>query len=166
MSVKSTAKLLLMMAGLLVMAVPASAAETLVLTCTVCDHVDAKASGLPPGQMVRLTMTDLKTGQEVAAVPVRVDSSGRFVKEVPVDLHKHPTLQSSVWGSSNGELLVIASHERFVAPCKPLPADAQLAFSGSNTPLLLALGAGLLLAGTFLVRAGGPHGRRRRQRLA
>jgi hypothetical protein len=158
MSVKSTVKVLLLAAGLLVMATPAAAAESLVLTCTVCDHVDAKGSELPAGQMVRLTMTDLKTGQQVASVPIRVDGSGGFDREVPLDLHKHPALQASVWGSSGGQLLVIATHERFVAPCKPL-TDEQLAFTGSNVPLLLGFGSGLLLAGGLLVLTGG-RGRR------
>jgi len=82
MTLKSTAKALLLVAGLLILAVPARAAESLVLTCSVCDHVDAKASGLPAARDLRLTMTDLKTGQQVANVAVRSDAQGRFQRDV------------------------------------------------------------------------------------
>jgi hypothetical protein len=162
MTLKSTAKALLLVAGLLILAVPARAAESLVLTCSVCDHVDAKASGLPAARDLRLTMTDLKTGQQVANVAVRSDAQGSFHKEVPIDLRVHPALQSSVLESSNGQLLVIAEHDRFVAPCKPLTSSSgQLAFTGSQTSLLLGVGAGLLLAGVLLLRGGSARGRRR-----
>jgi hypothetical protein len=159
---KSIAKALLLVGALLVLAVPARAAESLVLTCSVCDHVDAKAAGLPPVRDLRLTMTDLKTGQQVANVPVRSDAQGRFARSVKVDLRVHPALQSSVLMSSNGQLLVIAEHDRFVAPCKPLTAaSGPLAFTGSRTAPLLGIAAGLLLAGGLLLWAGTARGGRR-----
>jgi hypothetical protein len=159
---KSMAKALLLVGALLALAVPARAAESLVLTCSVCDHVDAKAAGLPPARDLRLTLTDLKTGQRVADVPVRSDGSGRFTKSVPVDLRVHPALQSSVLMPSNGQLLAIAEHDRFVAPCKPLTAaSGPLAFTGSRTTLLLGIAAGLLLAGAMLLLAGTARGGRR-----
>jgi hypothetical protein len=155
MKVKFAARALLLLGGLLVLAVPARAAESLVLTCEVCDHVDARAAGLPPSQDLRLTMTDLKTGRQVADVAVRSDAQGGFKRSVPIDLRVHPALQSSVLMSSNGRLLVIAEHDRFVAPCKPLVSGSgTLAFTGSRTSLLLGVGAGLLLAGVLLLRAG------------
>jgi hypothetical protein len=154
------AKALLLVAGLLVLAVPARAAESLVLTCSVCTHVDATGSGLPAARDLRLTLTDLQTGGQVANVPVRTDAQGRFHKEVPIDLRVHPALQSSVLESSNGQLLVIAAHDRFVAPCKPVTASSgQLAFTGSQTALLLGLGAGMLLVGLLLLRASRAAGR-------
>jgi hypothetical protein len=62
--------------------------------------------------------------------------------------------------SSNGQLLVIAQHDRFVAPCKSLTASGgQLASTGSRTALLLGLGAGLLLAGLLLLRTSRGAGR-------
>jgi hypothetical protein len=162
MNLKFTAKALLLVAGLLVLAVPAMAVESLVLTCSVCDHVDAKGAGLPATQDLRLTMTDLKTGRQLANLPVRTDASGRFAKSVKIDLRVHPALQSSVLASSNGQLLVIAEHDRFVAPCKPLTAaSGRLAFTGSRATQLLGLGAGLLLAGALLLWAGAARGRRR-----
>ncbi len=159
---KSIAKALLLVGALLALAVPARAAESLVLTCSVCDHVDAKAAGLPPARDLRLTMTDLKSGRQVANVPVRSDAQGRFAKSVKVDLRVHPALQSSVLLPSNGQLLVIAEHDRFVAPCKPLTAaSGPLAFTGSQSALLLAVAAGLLLAGGLLLWAGTARGGRR-----
>jgi hypothetical protein len=162
MKVRFAARALLLLGGLLVLAVPARAAESLVLTCEVCDHVDATAAGLPPSRDLRLTMTDLRTGKQVANVAVRSDAQGGFRRSVPIDLRVHPSLQSSVLMSSNGKLLVIAEHDRFLAPCKPIvSASGQLAFSGSHTPLLLGIGAGLLLAGVLLLRTGAARGRAR-----
>jgi hypothetical protein len=162
MTMKTIAKALLLVAGLLILAVPARAAESLVLTCSVCDHVDAKGTGLPPARDLRLTMTDLKTGQQLANLPVRTDANGHFAKSVKVDLRVHPALQSSVLASTNGQLLVIAEHDRFVAPCKPLTATSgPLAFTGSQTMLLLGVAAGLLLAGVLLLWVGTARGGRR-----
>jgi hypothetical protein len=162
MKVKFAARALLLLGGLLVLALPARAAESLVLTCDVCDHVDAHAAGLPPSRDLRLTMTDLKTGKQVANVGVRSDAQGRFTRSVPLDLRVHPALQSSVLISSNGRLLAIAEHDRFLAPCKPLTAaSGRLAFTGSRTSLLLGIGAGLLIAGMLLLRTGAARGRGR-----
>src|SRR6266498_5291167 len=94
MTMKTIAKALLLVAGLLILAVPARAAESLVLTCSVCDHVDAKGTGLPPARDLRLTMTDLKTGQQLANLPVRTDANGHFAKSVKVD-RKSTRLNSS-----------------------------------------------------------------------
>lgn len=162
MTMKSMAKGLLLVAALLVVAVPALATESLVLTCSVCDHVDAKGTGLPAARDLRLTMTDLKTGQQLANLPIRTDAQGRFFKSVRIDLRVHPALQSSVLESTNGQLLVIAEHDRFVAPCKPVvTSSGQLGFTGSRTGLLLGLGAALLLAGVVLLRAGAAREGRR-----
>jgi hypothetical protein len=162
MKLTFAARALLLLGGLLVLAVPARATELLVLTCEVCDHVDATAAGLPPSRDLRLTMTDLKTGKQVANVGVRSDAQGRFRRSVPLDLRVHPALQSSVLMSSNGRLLVIAEHDRFLAPCKPLVSGSgTLAFTGSRAWLLLGIGAGLLLAGVLLLRGGAAAGRGR-----
>src|SRR6266498_2499461 len=135
MTMKTIAKALLLVAGLLILAVPARAAESLVLTCSVCDHVDAKGTGLPPARDLRLTMTDLKTGQQLANLPVRTDANGHFAKSV-----------------RTGRL----------ASCKPLTATSgPLAFTGSQTMLLLGVAAGLLLAGVLLLWVGTARGGRR-----
>lgn len=153
MMLKSSAKVLLLLAGLLILAVPARAAESLVLSCTECTHVDAKGDGLPATSDLRLSLTDLKSGRQLANVGVRTDARGSFRKSVPIDLRIHPALTSTVLQSSNGQLLVLAAHDRFVAPCKPVTGSSgQLAFTGSQTALLLGLGAGLLLAGLLLLR--------------
>ena len=132
------------------MAAPAArAAETLVLTCTVCTKVVVTGKDLPASQQVRVSLVDVKTGQEVVnQFYVTTDADGDFVVEKAVDLGKHPSLASTVW-KSDGGVLVVAAHTRFTAPCKP---EDTLAFTGSHTPQLLGLGLVLLVAGGLLVR--------------
>ena len=148
---KSLATLLLVLAGLLVLAVPAaSAAETLVLTCTKCTELIVTAKDLPANSEVRVGVVDVKTGQETTGqFYVDTDANGAFIKKVPMDLGEHPSLESTVW-KKNGDVLVVAAHTRFVAPCKP---EDTLAFTGSHTPLLLGAGLVLLVAGGLLLRS-------------
>jgi hypothetical protein len=156
---KSLARVLLVLAGLMALGtVPARAAESLVLTCTVCTHVVATGKGLPANDTVQLKLVDVASGQEVVSpVPIQTDTNGAFVKEVAVDLTKHPSLASSVW-TDQGGVLVVAAHSRFDSPCKPKAASLPL--TGSHTPLLLGLGAALLAAGALLL--GGTRVRPRR----
>jgi hypothetical protein len=152
MRVPRLLKALLVMVALVVLgALPVGAAETLVLSCTVCTTVVATGGGLPANADVQVTMNDVTTGQEVVKpVPVQTDAQGKFVKKVAVDLTKHPSLESSVW-TNNGQVLVIAAHSRFNSPCKPKPGQKKLAFTGSHTPELLGGGLGLLAAGMLLL---------------
>ena len=147
---KTLAKLLLVLAGLLVLTVPAaSAAETLVLTCTKCDELIVTGKDLPANDEVRVGVVDVKTGQETTGqFSVDTDANGAFVKKIPMDLGEHPSLESTVW-RKDGNVLVVAAHTRFVAPCKP---EDTLAFTGSHTPLLLGMGLVLMVAGGLLLR--------------
>ena len=147
---KLFAKVLLVLAGLLVLAAPAAtAAETLVLTCTQCTELIVTGKDLPASTQVRVGVVDVKTGQETTPqFTVDTDANGNFVKKVPMDLGEHPSLESTVW-KKNGDVLVVAAHTRFVAPCKP---EDTLAFTGSHTPLLLGMGLVLLVAGGLLLR--------------
>jgi hypothetical protein len=147
---KTLAKLLLVLAGLLVLTVPAaSAAETLVLTCTKCDELIITGKDLPASEQVRVGVVDVKTGQETTGqFSVDTDANGAFVKKIPMDLGEHPSLESTVW-RKDGNVLVVAAHTRFVAPCKP---EDTLAFTGSHTPLLLGMGLVLMVAGGLLLR--------------
>ena len=147
---KTLAKLLLVLAGLLVLTVPAaSAAETLVLTCTKCTELIVTGKDLPANEQVRVGVVDVKTGQETTGqFYVDTDANGAFVKKIPMDLGEHPSLESTVW-RKDGNVLVVAAHTRFVAPCKP---EDTLAFTGSHTPLLLGMGLVLLVAGGLLLR--------------
>jgi hypothetical protein len=147
---KTLAKLLLVLVGLLILTVPAArAAETLVLTCQKCDELILTGKGLPANQRVRVGVVDVKTGQATTdQFYVQTDANGAFLKKVRMDLGQHPTLESTVW-KQDGNVLVVAAHSRFTAPCKP---EDTLAFTGSHTPLLLGLGLALLVAGGLLVR--------------
>jgi hypothetical protein len=147
---KSLAKLLLVLAGLLALTVPAaSAAETLVLSCVKCTELIVTGKDLPANSEVRVGVVDVKTGQETTnQFYVDTDANGNFVKKLPMDLGEHPSLQSTVW-KKDGDVLVVAAHTRFVAPCKP---EDTLAFTGSHTPLLLGTGLVLLVAGGLLLR--------------
>jgi hypothetical protein len=92
----SLAKLLLL-AGLMAGgAVPARAAESLVLTCEICDEVIITGKGLPTNADVRVSLVDVATGQEVRG-PVAATTDGAFVKTVAVTLWVHPSLEASVW---------------------------------------------------------------------
>jgi len=148
---KPLAKLLLVLAGLLLVLAPAaSAAETLVLTCKICTELVITGNDLPANQSVRVSVVDVKTGQETTGqFYVDTDANGAFVKKIPMDLGEHPSLESTVW-KKDGSVLVVAAHTRFTAPCKP---EDTLAFTGSQTPLLLGLGLVLLTAGGLLVRS-------------
>jgi glycerol-3-phosphate dehydrogenase len=148
---KTLAKLLLVLAGLVILTVPAArAAETLVLTCTKCTELIVNGKGLPANEQVRVGVVDVKTGQETTGqFDVTTDANGAFSKKIPMDLGEHPTLESTVWRQSTGNVLVVAAHSRFTAPCKP---EDTLAFTGSHTPLLLGTGLVLLLLGGFLLR--------------
>ena len=147
---KPLAKLLLVLAGLLLVLAPtASAAETLVLTCKICTELVITGNDLPANESVRVSVVDVKTGQETTGqFYVDTDANGAFVKKIPMDLGEHPSLESTVW-KKDGSVLVVAAHTRFTAPCKP---EDTLAFTGSHTPLMLGLGLVLLTAGGLLVR--------------
>jgi hypothetical protein len=155
---RSALKVLALLAALVLAgALPVQAAESLVLTCTVCTKVVANGKGLPASQTVRLSLADLSTGQPVVSpVSVNTDAAGSFVKTVAVDLTKHPSLESSVW-TSQGGTLVVAAHSRFISPCKP---KEQLAFTGSHGGLQLLAAMLLLSAGVALLRAGRGAARR------
>jgi hypothetical protein len=142
-------KLLLLLCGLLLVGIlPAAAAESLVITCKVCDEAITTGKGLPPATSVRLTLVDVKTGQQVVApLQVTTDAQGSFLRKVPVNLYDHPALEASVW-TDQGGTLVVAAHSRLNAPCK---RSETLSFTGSQTPLLLSLGVGLLAAGGIMV---------------
>jgi hypothetical protein len=145
------AMLLLVMAALLVLVVPAArAAETLVLTCKVCTELVLTGKDLPKNDSVRVSVVDVKTGQQVGSqFYVDTDANGAFIKKVPMDLGEHPALESTVWKRDTGNVLVVAAHTRFTAPCKP---EDTLAFTGSHTPLMLGMGLVLLVAGGLLLR--------------
>ena len=148
---KSLAKLLLVLAGLLALTVPAaSAAETLVLSCVKCTELIVTGKDLPANSQVRVGVVDVKTGQETTGqFYVDTDANGAFVRKIPMDLGEHPSLESTVW-RKNGDVLVVAAHTRFTAPCKP---EDTLAFTGSHTPLLLGTGLVLLVAGGLMLRS-------------
>ena len=92
-------KLVVLLVALLgLAAAPVKAAESLVLTCSICSEVVASGKGLPPSSTVRLTLVDVRTGQQVGdPVMIRTDGQGAFVKKVPVNLSLHPSLEASVW---------------------------------------------------------------------
>jgi hypothetical protein len=148
---KTLAKFLVVLAGLAILVAPvAQAAETLVLTCTVCTKLVVNGKGLPANEQVRVGVVDVKTGQETTSqFNVTTDANGAFSRTIPMDLGEHPTLESTVWRKSTGNVLVVAAHSRFTAPCKP---EDTLAFTGSHIPLLLGMGLVMLLAGGLLLR--------------
>ncbi len=179
MRIRSALRILPALLGLLMlMLVPAAwAAESLTLTCSTCTFVVATGKGLPPNATLFVTLTDVKTGQQLGSRhTVTTDSDGSFVQKITVDLFAHPSVESTVW-KSDGEVLVVAAHNRLDAPCKNGQMEEMggmgemgemghhtLAFTGSHTPQLLALGGGLLVLGSILIlgarrqRAGNSSG--------
>jgi hypothetical protein len=157
MRIRTVLRLLPALLGLLLLAlVPAAqAAETLLLSCTVCTEVVATGKGMPADEQVFLNLVDVKTGKQVGPRhTATADADGVFVAKIPFDLAKHPSLESTVW-KKDGSLLVVAAHNRFTAPCGPnAPGARTLAFTGSHAPQLLAMGAGLLVLGAGLILGG------------
>jgi hypothetical protein len=147
---------------LLLVAVPAAqAAETLLLSCTICTQLVATGKGLPANQNVVLAITDVKTGQQVGPRhTIKTDSQGLFVAKIPMDLSVHQSVESTVW-RTDGQLLVVAAHDRFTAPCKHGmmeemggemgKAPHTLSFTGSHAPQLLTVGSVLFVAGVALI---------------
>ncbi len=109
--------------GLLVLAlVPAAwAAETLVLSCSICTQVVATGKGLPANETVRLTLVDVQTGQQVGS---RINAPCKDGKMAPMGEHM----------GSMGEM-----------------GGHTLAFTGSHAPQLLGIGIGLLAVGALLL---------------
>jgi hypothetical protein len=173
MRIRPTLRILPALIGMLLLAlVPAAqAAETLLLSCSICTQIVATGKGLPANQTVYLNLVDVKTGKQIGSRhTVTTDSQGLFVAKIPVDLSVHSSVESTVW-KTDGSLLVVAAHNRFEAPCKNGKMTEMgdmsghmgmgegemghtLAFTGSNAPLLLGLGASLLVLGAGLALAG------------
>ena len=147
---------------LLLVAVPAAqAAETLLLSCTICTQLVATGKGLPANQNVVLAITDVKTGQQVGPRhTIKTDSQGVFVTKIPMDLSVHQSVESTVW-RTDGQLLVVAAHDRFTAPCKNGmmeemggemgKAPHTLSFTGSHAPQLLTAGSVMFVLGVALI---------------
>jgi hypothetical protein len=111
---------------------------------------------------VRLTLTDVRTGQQVGQpVAIQTDGQGDFTKTIMVNLSVHQSLEASVW-QGDGQVLVVAAHNRIAAPCHDGMMEQmgggmggsmgeKLAFTGAHTTRLLAGGVALLLAGALLL---------------
>jgi hypothetical protein len=167
MRIRTVLRALPALLGLLLLAaVPAAqAAESLLLSCTVCTEVVATGKGMPANQNVVLNLVDVKTGKQVGPRhTVMTDADGLFVAKIPFDLAAHPSLESTVW-KTDGQLLVVAAHNRFTAPCGPNRPPTALAFTGSHTPQLLTAGSVLLLLGGALLLSARVSARRRRLSL-
>jgi LPXTG-motif cell wall-anchored protein len=136
----------------LLLAAPAHGAESFVMSCPVCDHVDVEAKGLKPNTALTLEIRDVRTGQPVIPnlTTVTTDQSGSFSREFPMDLAKHPLLVGSLY-NRNGADLVLAAHTTAQAPahCK---RATTLPYTGSS-PRLAALAGTLLGVGGLLVLA-------------
>jgi LPXTG-motif cell wall-anchored protein len=146
---------------LLLVAVPAFGAEELTMKCPVCDHVDVAGRGLEPNATLTLVITDTRTGQDVLSeTRVTADSSGRFSRELEMNLAKHPVLLANLY-ESNGSTLVLAAHANASAPahCR---RNASLPYTGSHTGLAAGAAGGLLAVGGMLLlvarrRSGSMH---------
>jgi LPXTG-motif cell wall-anchored protein len=137
---------------LLFASAPANAAESFLVTCHVCDKVDAVGKGLDANTTYTLTIRDLRTGQQVisSSTTIRTDASGSFKESYPLDLAAHPSLQGSLYDSA-GTDTIVAAHSRFTAPLE-CGRKVALPYTGtSSTTLLAVLAAALMGAGGALV---------------
>jgi LPXTG-motif cell wall-anchored protein len=148
--------LVVLIPGLLVaallLAAPASAAESFLVTCTTCDKVDLIGKGLEPNTRLAVAVRDVRTGQPVIANPsyVTTDANGQFLQRYKVNLARHPSLQGTLY-NSDGSDLVIAAHSRFTAPLK-CGREASLPYTGAGgSTLLLLAGLSITAAGVTLV---------------
>jgi LPXTG-motif cell wall-anchored protein len=150
----------LVLSACLVMAVPALAAESFVMSCPSCDHIDAAGKGLEPNAALVVNIKDLRTGEHVipASTKVRTDAHGDFEAEYDVDLAEHPSTEGSVYDSDGGSL-VLAAHTQFSAPahCR---RSATLPSTGFTTWALAVLGTVLVAGGVLLLTATRVRARR------
>ena len=143
----------------LLMAVPALAAESFVMDCPNCDHIDAAGKGLDPNATLIVNIKDLKTGEHVIpeSTTVKTDANGDFNAEYDVDLADHPATEGSVFNSDGGNL-VLAAHTQFNAP-PHCARGASLPNTGYDATRALAVfgtalvGGGVLLLTLSRVRA-------------
>jgi LPXTG-motif cell wall-anchored protein len=144
------ARSLLLAALLLLLAVPAHAAEELEMECPVCDHVDVSGRGLEPNTTVTLVIVDVRSGQTVLSeTRVQTDASGSFEREFDMDLTRHPALLANLY-ESNGSSLVLSAHTNATAPAHCRRATS-LPYTGSSPWPSAGTAAGLLGAGALLL---------------
>ena len=156
-------KLLPLVAALLLiglLAPPATAAESFVVTCHVCSDFEVFGKGLKADATYSLVVTDVRTGQQVTPgrVDVKTDGVGNFSYNYPLDLAAHPSLQGSLY-DSNGNDMLLAAHSTFTAPLK-CGRKVALPYTGPTqmTPILGLFGFALVGMGGLLLLAA----RRRR----
>ena len=141
----------LLLLGLL--APPASAAESFIVTCHVCDKFDVVGKGLKADATYSLVVTDVRTGQQVTPgrVDVKTDGAGSFSYDYPLDLAAHPSLQGSLYDSSGNDML-LAAHSTFTAPLK-CGRKVALPYTGPTemTPILGLFGSALVALGGVLL---------------
>ena len=150
---------------LLLWATPGRGAETLEMSCPVCDHVDVAGHGLEANATLTLVIRDVRTGQAVLPeTQVTTDGSGSFEREFDMDLARHPALLANLYEPS-GSTLVLAAHANAQAPahCR---RDASLPYTGASSGRSAGVAAGLLGVGALLLlvtrrrplaAAGGPR---------
>ena len=125
-------------------------AEELTMECPVCDHVDVAGRGPEPNATLTLTITDVKSGQDVLSeTRITTDSSGSFSREFDMDLTKHPALLGNLY-EQNGNTLVLAAHANASAPahCR---RDASLPYTGPQAGRSAGTAAALLSVGGVLL---------------
>jgi hypothetical protein len=144
------AAVLTLAAGLL-MAAPALAAESFVMNCPNCDHIDAAGKGMEPNAVLVVNIKDLRTGEHVIpeTTTVRTDASGGFSAEFDIDLAAHPSTEGSVY-NRDGTSLVLAAHTRFSAPAHCARATS-LPWTGAATRALAVLGTALVGGGVLVL---------------
>jgi LPXTG-motif cell wall-anchored protein len=137
---------------LLLWASPGHGAETLEMSCPVCDHVDVAGHGLEPDTTLTLVIRDVRTGQKVRPdAKVTTDGSGSFEREFDLDLARHPSLLADLYEQS-GATLVLAAHTGAQAPAHCRPATSLPYTGAGGAPTGLVAG-GLLAAGALLLLA-------------
>jgi LPXTG-motif cell wall-anchored protein len=135
----------------LLMAAPALAAESFVMDCPNCDHIDAAGKGMEPNAVLVVNIKDLRTGEHVIpeTTTVRTDASGSFSAEFDVDLAAHPSTEGSVY-DRDGTSLVLAAHTRFSAPAH-CARTTSLPRTGAATRALAVLGTALVAGGVLVL---------------
>ena len=137
---------------LLLWATPGRGAETLEMSCPVCDHVDVAGHGLEANATLTLVIRDVRTGQAVLPeTQVTTDGSGSFEREFDMDLAKHPALLADLY-ERNGATLVLAAHTGAQAPAHCRRATS-LPYTGAGTTSTGMVAGGLLAAGGLLLLA-------------
>jgi hypothetical protein len=148
--------------AVLLLAVPAAAAESLEVLPAGCNQVTVAGSGLPASTALTVVVSDGFSGKALKQAAVTTGADGSFSVKVPVSLRGLAAVGAEA--RAGGRILLGATHNldnKLRSQCGGASAGSgALPFTGpAQAYLLLAIGAGLLGVGGLMRASFAYHGR-------